>query len=46
MTRKQYFNLCMNQSIAWLKQCVADPSIAMRPRHIALVRLAIRKKKD
>ncbi len=44
MTRSTYFAACMSQSVAWLKACVAVPSPSMRPRHILLILLAIRKK--
>ncbi len=44
MTRSRYFNFCMAQPIKWLKACAANPSPSMKPRHVALVRLAIRKK--
>lgn len=44
MTRRTYFNLCMMQSAEWLKSCAASPTAYMRPRHVALVRLALRRK--
>ena len=44
MTRRAYFALCMRQPLDWLMRCASDPSPAMTPRHVALVRLAIRAK--
>lgn len=44
MRRSDYFALCMSQSLPWLRRCADHPSRCMRPCHVALVRLAIRKK--
>jgi hypothetical protein len=44
MTKSAYFALCMNQSAAWLRASVANPSTGMRPVHIRLAKLALRKK--
>lgn len=43
-TRKTYFNLAMQQPVEWLRDCAKEPSPYMRPRHVALVKLAIRAK--
>ena len=39
--KRTYFNLAMQQELHWLEAIVLD---AMRPIHVALVKLAIRKK--
>lgn len=45
MRRAEYFALCMSEpSIQWLAWCAANPTPYMRPRHVALIRLAIRRK--
>ena len=44
MTKRAYLDLCMQQSVAWLTKCAASPSHGMRPVHIALVRIALRRK--
>jgi hypothetical protein len=44
MTKRQYHDLCVRQSLAWLQQCLAHPNAAMKPIHIKLVRLAIRNR--
>ena len=44
MTKRQYLNLCLNQSTDWLKACAMNPSPYMRDIHIKLVLIAIRRK--
>lgn len=44
MTKRAYFNLAMRQRLSWLYACAANPSPAMRPVHVALILLAIRRK--
>lgn len=44
MTKREYYNLCLVQDLAWLRHCVSNPSAYMRPIHIALMKLAIRNK--
>ena len=44
MTRREYFDLCMGEGAHWLQWCADNPTPSMRPRHVALVRLAIRAK--
>lgn len=44
MTRRAYLNLCLHQPLPWLEWCAANPGPYMRPRHVALIRLAIRKR--
>jgi hypothetical protein len=42
MTRRAYYRLCANQPRYWLERCANDPGPYMRPRHVALIRLALR----
>ncbi len=44
--KRTYFNLAMQQDLAWLEAIVLEEKRfnAMRPIHVALVKLAIRKK--
>lgn len=42
MTRRAYYRLCAVESADWLKSCADNPSPAMKPRHVALIRLALR----
>ena len=46
MTKRNYFNLAMQQELHWLEAIVFTEKDygAMRPIHVALVKLAIRKK--
>lgn len=44
MTKSQYLNICMGQPTDWLELCAANPSFGMKPIHIAIVRIAIRRK--
>lgn len=44
MNKRQYLSLCMSQSENWLRLCASEPSPYMRPIHLALIRLAIRRK--
>jgi hypothetical protein len=44
MKRAEYFRLCLNQPVSWLRHCAANPGPYMRPRHVALIRLAVRSK--
>jgi len=45
MTKREYLNLCMTQSESYLLQCLKQPSIGMRPIHLALIRIALRHKR-
>lgn len=44
--KRTYFNLAMQQDLAWLEAVVLEEKRfnAMRPIHVALIKLAIRKK--
>lgn len=44
--KRTYFNLAMQQELPWLKAVVLEERRfnALRPIHLALIRLAIRKK--
>lgn len=42
--RRAYLNRCLQQPVEWLEQCAANPSKYMRPIHVALIRIAIRRK--
>jgi len=44
MSKRQYFNIAMSLPLDWVASCAANPSASMRPIHIALMRLAIRKR--
>lgn len=44
MDKRKFLAVCMQQDIAWLKGCASSPSPYMRPLHVALVRIAIRRK--
>ena len=44
MTRKQYLNLCQEQTTHWLRQCAENPSTRMRPLHVALIKIALRRR--
>jgi hypothetical protein len=42
--KRKYFTAAMQQDVKWLVAATNDPSPYMRPIHIALGKLAIRKK--
>lgn len=42
--KRKYFAAAMQQDVKWLTAVAADPSPYMRPIHVALCNLAIRKK--
>jgi hypothetical protein len=42
--KRKYFTAAMQQDVKWLVAATANPSPYMRPIHIALGKLAIRKK--
>jgi len=44
MNKREYLKIAMGLPLDWLKQCANEPSKHMRPIHIALIRLAIRKR--
>lgn len=44
MTKASYLDLCAQQPLHWLEQCAAHPGPGMTPAHVALVRLAIRRR--
>lgn len=43
--KRRYFELAMQQPIDWLRASAANPSPYMTPMHVALVRLAVRRKR-
>lgn len=43
--KRQYLNLAMQQPIDWLRASVVSPTAYMTPMHVALVGLAIRRKR-
>ena len=45
MSKSEYVRACMEQPAEWLRQCAADPSAHMRPIHVALIRVALRRMK-
>lgn len=44
MSRRAYLGLLMAQPLDWLVASAANPTAHMRPVHIALHRIAIRRK--
>ena len=44
MTKAQYFRACMGQELLWLLHAAQNPSPFMRPIHVQLIRLAVRKR--
>jgi hypothetical protein len=44
MTKQMYLAICEQQSIKWLQNCDARPSIGQTPMHRALVKIALRRK--
>lgn len=42
--KREYLDLCMKQSVSWLKKSVSSPSKGMNKMHIALHYIAIRNK--
>jgi hypothetical protein len=43
-SKSKYLELCMTQDSDWLRACAADPSKYMRPIHLALIRIALRRR--
>jgi hypothetical protein len=44
LSKKEYFNMCMEMPVRWLRACVNDPSPYQNQMQLALVLLALRKK--
>lgn len=44
MNRREYLLACMGQPADWLKAQLADPSPGMRPVHLVLIRIALKRK--
>ena len=44
MTKLKYLQICMDQDINWLKKCALNPSVYMSSTHLAIVKIAIRRK--
>ena len=44
MSKQQYLTRCLSMPLEWLKDCAASPSPYMRPIHLALVKIAIKRK--
>jgi len=42
--KREYLDLCMKQSINWLKMSVTSPSKGMSKTHVMLHHIAIRNK--
>ncbi len=42
--KREYLELCMKQSVNWLKACVLSPSKGMSKMHVKLLHIAIRNK--
>ncbi len=42
--KRAYLKLCMEQDVWWLKGSLENLTPYMRPIHVLLIRLAIRKK--
>ena len=43
--RNDYLALCQDQPTVWLRQCLAEPSPYMAPRHCRLLRLVLKLRK-
>jgi hypothetical protein len=43
MTKREYLNLCLRQPAWWLSASAANPSPSMRPIHVALIKIALRR---
>ena len=43
MSKRKYLSFCMQQTPEWLYWCASNPSRFMRPIHVALIRIAIRR---
>ncbi len=44
-SKRSYLALCLAQPLSWLIDCANHPSAEMRPIHVALVRIAVRRNK-
>jgi hypothetical protein len=44
--KREYFKSCMHMSKDWLKESAANPSPYMKPIHVKLQLLAIRRKES
>lgn len=44
MSKQKYLSLALSLPVEWLRDCAAKPSPHMRPIHLALVRIAVRRK--
>ncbi len=44
MTKRQYLDLAMTMPLTWLRESTNDPNPFMRPIHITICRIAIRRK--
>jgi hypothetical protein len=45
MTNQEYLLAAMAQPLKWLESNVLNPSAKQKPIHIALIKIAIRRKK-
>lgn len=43
--KRRYYEIAARQTTLWLEQCAADPSAYMRPIHVAIIRLILRKRR-
>lgn len=44
LSKRAYLNHCLEQPVSWLTSAANNPSPGMRPIHVALCRIAIRRK--
>lgn len=44
MTNRAYLSVCMDRTADYLQSSLANPSRYMRPIHLRIIRLALRKK--
>jgi hypothetical protein len=44
MTKQRYLKAAMSQPIEWLKDNLLRPSAEQKPIHLALIRIAIKRK--
>lgn len=43
MSKHHFLRIAQTLPVAWLEQCARDPGPHMRPIHIALIRIALRR---
>jgi len=44
MTKRDYLALCQEQTTHWLRQCAENPTPYMTTTHVALIKIALRRR--